>query len=306
MLMKYFTPLLIGDSDTRNALTGHLLIEDLKRFPATDPGKTVWGSFGFSMPAHFGKELAFTGANGTKVINVELRERILPGKVIRRELESRRRDIESRQNHTMGRKAIAELKDEVIASLLPNAFIKVSNVPLFIFEDMVLIATTSAKMVDAILNLLTATFDHTRLHLINFKTNRNFATFFNKLVFESSVDDFAVVPINTVLRGQHKVVRLRDVDVGSESVVKMMTDQVVRVAEISLLYDNKVQFTLSDKGIFRRLALADILQEQITEDAEAGEGDAGTLLFDADVAITIGALSEMLKALRQLTDDEEL
>src|SRR5689334_8599884 len=105
-MIKAITAYRLADDTTRAVFSSEMILKNAITENAVEPGKTEWARAGFSKPKEFGSEVVFFGAAGAKLINVQVRERVLPGKVIKTELAKRAASLAERQGYPVSRKII--------------------------------------------------------------------------------------------------------------------------------------------------------------------------------------------------------
>lgn len=312
-MLKTVTAFQIVDQSTRDQLSEFRLNRRLPEATAADPAKTMWAAAGFSHPPYFGALPVFVSADGTRVLNVQIRERVLPAKVIKSHLAERMADAEKRQGYAPNRKMIAELKELVTSELLPNSHIKPVDIPVVITSDYVLIGTSSAKQVDTVIALLSSlvTADDEQPPLLRpIAAKRDVTKFLVSLLVYGTTDSCNFKSsMSVTLKGADKsVARYKDVDLESESVQDSVADGMQPV-ELSMTFGDPEQinaaFALTDQMLIKRLKFSDILIKSAAE--EADEGVVGQ--FDATVALVAGELRKLLDALCDeipVEDDGEL
>lgn len=135
-----------------------MLNEMLGEFPARDPVASSWRQFGFGTVEDGFAQLC----DKTVVIDVEIRERLLPGAVLRREVAKRVSKIASMEHRTLRKNEIAQIKDEVCGELLPKSHIQVKTVPLAItpHDDHLIIRafSSSAKVCEDVFSFIRTAF----------------------------------------------------------------------------------------------------------------------------------------------------
>lgn len=98
-------------------------------------------------------------SHGAILIQMEEQWRDVPGAVVRDELAKRVADIEESQARKVYRKEKLQLKDDIICSLLPKAFIKRRRTRAIIVPEQgwLFIEATASKRAEDVLNLLRET-----------------------------------------------------------------------------------------------------------------------------------------------------
>lgn len=284
MLFKSFTVMQMVDEATRKALTSITLEDLVVNKPAGDPTAGRWCVVGFSKPEHFGETIVYDCSDGTRVLNVEFRERLLPWSVIKTKTRERVDEMVKRAGRKLNRKEIAQLKDDVVNELLPNAFIKSSNVTVMIVGNYLIVGSTSVQVVDDVLYLLRATIQNVAIGFHRLK--RDPVQWMTSQLLDPSDDNFDIGK-SAVLKNGGSVVRVKDVSLQANQIEEYLTEGF-RVNELAVTWDDrKVEFTLNDKLAIRKLKMSNLIEVQVDEEDRVS-------VFDADVALMGGTLKRLL------------
>lgn len=307
-MFKTATIFLIADNLTRELLSPATLSNAIDEPTITDPDATQWSRAGIAHPDNFGHSPVFVGAEGTRVFVVQQRERVLPGKVIRTKMGEIAADVAARQGYKCGRKQMAEIKDEVIATLLPNSHIKPVDVVCMLTGHYLFIGTGSARMVDLALNVLRSVFPDNKLNLKPLSDGRKVTPWMMELLVGAQGDEFFVGE-SVVLKGREKsATRFKDMDLACRAVLDVVEDGMQPV-EIAVKWMDRLTFNLTDHLIIKRIKFADILLKEAEEDASENAANNGTAvsMFDGTVALMAGELKNLLTDLcNQMPEEEEL
>jgi recombination associated protein RdgC len=293
-MFKTITVFSITNPITRAALSPQSLQAAIPEPTVSDPDATAWARSGFHKPDNFGGETVFIGANDARLFCIQTRERVLPGKVIRTKVAEKVVEIEERQGRRCGRKEVAGVKDEVIASLLPTAFVKPTETLCMIVKDYLIIGSGSARVVDTCLSILRSAFEEA-LHFDFFNQGRQSVGWMCELLLSNTTaSGLFNIGLSLALKGDNKqTTRFKDVDLESQAVVESIKAGMVPV-EIAVNYQDRIHFALTAAMILKRIKFSDVIMEQAYEDAEDGSA-AST--FDATVALVSGELLELLNRL---------
>lgn len=291
-MLKTITVFKIADLATAALLNAVNLSAELDEPTAADPDKTQWARAGFSALPN-SEHTVYVAPDGVRLFNVQIRERILPGKVIRNKLAERVADIEERQGRRCGPKEIMGLKDEVTAELLPVAFIRRTDILCMIIKDYLIINTGSAKVVDECLGQLRAAYPDDPLKLMPIISGRDTKAWMSELLLTNTTKSGLFnLADSLVLKGAEKqTTRFKGVDLESRAVVDSVSDGQSPV-EIAATFNERVTFSLADTMILKRIKFLDVLLKDATESAE----DAADA-FDATLAIISGEIVLLLDAL---------
>lgn len=138
----------------------------LSFYPAHDPAPGLYASLGFTpiCPGltHIDDNedlfaVPITGQNAV-VLNLQYRERILPGKIVQEKLIERVAEFEKKEGRPARKKDWAILKDEVKAAMLKTALVRRTDIPVIIGKGLVHVFTSSAKRCDDVLAYLRSVF----------------------------------------------------------------------------------------------------------------------------------------------------
>lgn len=293
-MFKTITAYVIADKPTLAFLNPSSLANHIDEPTVVDPDKTQWGAIGFSKPDYFGDDTVFVGADDTRMFNLQLRERVLPGKVIKTHLAERTTDAARRQGHMCTRKQVAELKEEVIASLLPTAFIKPTDILCMITRNYLIVGTGSARLVDLAIETLRAAYPDDTLNFHSIGRELAIDAWMLDLLLEgTTASGIFHVGESVVLKGRNKsAARYKDVELASKAVRDSVEDGM-RPVEMAVEYNERIHFALTDQLLIKRIKFSDLLLKQAEEE---GEGEIG--VFDATVALVSGELRELLDTLR--------
>ena len=128
-----------------------MLADNLADKAHREPGATELSTYGFIPP--FGGELV-EQVNGFMLVATKKTERILPGSVVRDALNKKVAEIEERDSRKVYRKEKAQLKDEIVQTLLPQAFLRHKTVQALIMPGLIVVDTASASAAEDLLSAL--------------------------------------------------------------------------------------------------------------------------------------------------------
>lgn len=302
-MFKNCTAFKIASDETRELLNHEDLADTLEAFPPVDPEASAWRRVGFGKPDHFGESVIFDNGLGARVFFVEARERVLPGRVIKRAVAEKIGEIERRENRKASRKEYAQIKDAVTADLLPHAFIKASGVHMMVCGVYLFIESTSTKVCDEALDLLRTACDPNgdeddgpggpiELKLLEAK---DAGRWLKSLALGTENVSFKKLD-SVVLQGEHKaMIRVKDLDLEDDNIVELVTGNSVR--ELAVAYsrtdiadDVDIHCAITDSLLVKRLKFSDVLLKQSEQDAA---NETAVSHFDANVAIVSDVLRKL-------------
>lgn len=198
--------------------------------------------------------------------------RLLPGGVIKEELEERLDAIEARDGRRPGRKEKAALKDEITFELMPRAFTRQRRVAFLVdlTRNRILVDTSSMNRAAQIIESL-------RRALGSLPVKPADAQVSPALLMSQWLRDPTQLPEGLTLgdrcelRGSSEEapsVRFTAFDLGQEDILRHL-DQGMQVVKLNLVWRDELEFDLTDSLQIRRLRPLDLIREQLDQlDAE--------------------------------------
>ena len=214
----------------------------------------------------------------------------VPGQAITRELDAQVAKIQREQDRKVGRKEKRELREEVVRKLLPHAFAKRVDVPVWIDLECgrLIIGSTSTAVTDLITSALVQAMPGAKIDYLNTQvapqaamtqwlagTDEDWPAGFaaGRDVELHSGDEFKTF----VKYNRHHL---------DDKEMKRHIGQGKLPVSLALDWDGRVQFTLTKAGHIRKIKFLDtVFEGQKAEDAGG---------FDADWAIATGELSALI------------
>ncbi len=289
------------DEPTKKLLSPSKLEATIPEPTAADPGKTEWMRVGFSLIQQ-SQHTVYVAADNTRLFNIQVRERILPGKVIKKHVEEKVAELKER-GHTVNRKDRMQIKDEVIGALLPTAFIRQTDIPCMVVKDYLIVGTANARLVDISMATINTAY-RMALGLRHMAYERDPRTFmFDLLALGTTYSGVFTCGTSAVLRGDDKrTARFKDIEnISAHESVKDALKDGMKPIEMRIVFDEHTYFTLTDKMLIKGIKFSDVLMKD-TNDAET-EID----MFDGTLAIVSGTLKALIDELmKEIAEEEEL
>lgn len=284
--------------------------DDLKPFLVNDPTGSQWSSRGFTEATTEGD--FFHGLDGAGYLcAIEFRDRMLPGSVIREEVDKRAADLREREGRKPGKKELAQLRDEVEFELLPKSHIRRSLVHVLFTGETMLVFTSSAKKCETIISFLVGFFDEQGypISVNNTLPEQNPVGFMTTMALEGSTGhndaDVSFYPTSPMLlKNDTNAVRIKDSNTQRKEYISLIKSGY-RVEEMGILalddtgtHDERLTFRLTHSFAFKAVKLSDTL---LTADLADGGFHAVAWL----VAKEYTALLSDLLALMSNTESED-
>lgn len=242
-------------------------------------------------------------ANGYLLLCAQQQEKILPASVVNEQLKQQVELLEDKESRRLSSKERQKLKDEVIFTLLPRAFVRNSRQYAYIAprEGLLVVDTASSQKAEDLLS-----------HL------------------RESLGSLPVVPVVANNIPQHAMTAwLKDdqapsrFEIGGECELKDCSDDssVIRaknqelsspefknllesmyVAKLELSWQGGIDCLIDDKLAIKRLKYTDLIQDQVNEVA----AEDAAQQFDVDFTIMTAELSRFFKDLLSAFGGEDL
>ncbi len=221
------------------------------------------------------EHLAYVGDGGV-LLCMRREEKVLPAAVVRDELVNCVANIEDTEGRKVYRKELLTLKDEIVQSMLPQAFTRSTYVHAYIDpgSGWMFIDTASATRAEELLNLLRECVGSFPV-LLPQVNNAPAASMTAWLVHHSVPDDIELGQ-DCVLREPGEaggVVRCRGVDMMSEEVQGHL-EAGKQVERLAIAWDERLALVLSDDLVMRRLRFSD----ELLHSSDNSEDEAETIM----------------------------
>lgn len=262
-------------------------------------------TYGFVAPLGKGADAPLVHASqGFLLIAARKEERILPGSVVRDALKEKVDEIEAEQMRKVYKKERDQLKDDIVQTLLPRAFLRRSSTFAAIAPEqgLILVDASSPKRAEDLLSTLREAIGSLPLRPVSVKIAPS-ATLTEWLKTRQAVADFHVLD-ECELRDTHEdggLVRCKRQDLAGEE-IQLHLSSGKQVTQLSLAWQDKLSFVLDDKLVVKRLRFEDLLQEQADQDA----GDDAQAQFDASFTLMMLTLIDFIPALLDALGGEEI
>jgi recombination associated protein RdgC len=227
--------------------------------------------------------------DGQWLLALLVEQKVLPGTVVRREVEARAARAEQETGRKPGKKQLRELKDQVQLELLPMAFTKRSTVKIWIApaERLLMIDAGSARVADDTVTLLTKTLPGLSAQAVNTALSPA-AAMADWLVGGDAPAGFTI-DRDCELKaadGEKPAVRYARHALDIDEIRGHITagKQPTRLA---LTWNGRVSFVLTDALQIKKLAFLDGVYE-------GRKADRSDEAFDADAAIATGELAPLI------------
>ena len=249
---------------------------------------------GFVPPAPSDEWLHHTGSGAT-MLTMAILKRDVPASVIKDAMRNRIAAYREKMGRTPGKRVREQLKDEVMAELLPRAFVKESRVNAYIDWErkLLVVDSTSSAVGEQVVGLLRQALETFPAEPL--ATEESVVTILTRWLTKGPDSGFSLGadvdlkdPLNT-----KATVKVRQHELGTEEVTDIVTLHQNRVSQLALVFDNRVSFTIDEKMTIRKIKFLDIVKEEMGEIA----GDDAMAEFDARFTLMVLELRRLFAAL---------
>ncbi|HDR1901743.1 TPA: recombination-associated protein RdgC [Pasteurella multocida] len=253
--------------------------------------KSDMSKFGWTNPIH-GSELLYHAAENKILLVAQKEEKILPAHVVNDALNKRVTELEKKEERKLKKVEKLSLKDDIIATLIQQAFSKYKQTALFIDVEkgLIYIDASSYKTAEDVLALLRKTLGSLPVVPLAFAKEPS-------LVMTTWLNDeptWLVLLEEAEFTGttESGLIKCKNQDLNSEEIEKILESDKV-ITKLSLEWEDNLSFILNEDGTLKRLKFADnvldknddILKEDIAQ------------RFDADFILMTSVLFELTENL---------
>lgn len=229
------------------------------------------------------------------LLTVQRQEKILPGPVIKQELNARIAKLESEQGRKLKKTEKDSLKDEVLHSLLPRAFTKDSRTQLWIdiTSGLIVVDASSARKAEDALALLRKSLGSLPVIPLTIE-NPVELTMTEWVRSGNAPSGFAIgdaAELKAIL-ADGGIAKVKKQDLVSDEIATHI-EAGKFITKLALDWQQRVTFTLTDDAILTRLKFCDELIDQ-NDDIDREDVLAR---FNADFTLMTGELSALIKQL---------
>nr|DAW57057.1 MAG TPA: recombination associated protein [Bacteriophage sp.] len=247
--------------------------------------------FGWSAPLATSENLAYQ-ANGRILLIAKREEKILPVEVVNRELNKRITALEEKERRKLKKTERLSLKDDVIATLLPQAFSRIKTTALYIdtLKQFIFVDAASSKTAEDALALLRKSLGS--LPVVPLAFNRAPCEVMTKWVTDTA-PDWLILREEVEIREKEDlgVIHCKQKDVEDEEIIELAKNG--SISKLALEWEDNLKFVLVEDGTLKRLKFSDYITEQNDDILKEDYAQR----FNADFILMTATLSELVKNL---------
>lgn len=301
----FFNNLSVYRLITTETLDAETLETALATLPARACGSQVASTYGFVPPTDFNNDPPLVHeVGGHLLIAAQHEERILPSSVVKDALAEKIAEIEEAEVRKVYRKEQLQLKDEIVQTLMPRAFIRksVTQAALDPVEGLIYVNTSSSRKAEELLSAMREALGSLPVRPISVK-QAPAATFTGWLKTHEASHGLILLD-ECELRDTAEdggIIRIKREDLTSEEVqIHLSTGKIATV--LALAWEDKLSFVLDEKLSIKRLRFEELLQTQAEEDG----GDDKASQFDASFVLMMQTFREFMPRLLEALGGEEI
>ncbi|MBS7325416.1 MAG: recombination-associated protein RdgC [Thiopseudomonas sp.] len=301
----WFRNLLVYRLNLESPLQPDVLEAALATQPAKACGSQVPSTYGFVAPWGKGADAPLVHASqGFMLIAARQEARILPSSVVRDAVKEKTDEIEAAEARKVYKKEKDQIKDEIIQTLMPRAFIRKSTTFAAIDSQagLIYVDASSAKRAEELLSAMREAMGSLPVRPVNVK-QAPLATFTSWLKNHEASHGLMLLD-ECELRDSAEdggIIRIKREDLASEEVQNHLAAGKLATV-ISLAWEDKLSFLLDDKLAIKRLRFEDLLQSQAEQDG----GDDAASQFDASFTLMMLTLQSFIPQLLQALGGEDI
>ncbi|RDE78334.1 recombination-associated protein RdgC [Haemophilus parainfluenzae] len=263
----------------------------LKECEFTPCGSADASHFGWFAPLTNSENLAYQ-ADGKILLMAKREEKILPVEVVNRELNKRITALEEKEQRKLKKAERLSLKDDVIATLLPQAFSRIKTTALYIdtLKQLIFVDAASSKTAEDALALLRKSLGS--LPVVPLAFNRAPCEVMTKWVTDTA-PDWLILREEVEIREKADlgVIHCKQKDIEDEEIIELAKNG--SVSKLALEWENNLKFVLVEDGTLKRLKFDD----NITEKNDDIVKENVTARFDADFVLMASVLGKTVDSL---------
>lgn len=252
-------------------------------------------TMGWASPLGPNADLLALSANGCLLIAARRQERLLPASVVAEALAERVAEIEQTETRDVPRRERTQLREQLLAEMLPQAFTRSRLVRAYIDPEggWVVVDASSDKVAEDVLSLLRKSLDSfpAKPLVAGVPVSERLSAW----VASGSAGGGFDLENQCELRDpgdSRSVVRCRGMDLTVPE-IKAHLDSGKRVVALGLTWGEHLSLVLDEALGLKRLRFADELIDEVLDDA----GEDETLRLQAEVAIMTDQLRSLLVGL---------
>jgi len=288
MLFKNMQIYTVIDSPVRNLLDIEGTIDPIMGNLIQEPGSLEMSRSGWASLYDEGNVIK-QFHDGSVMMCMEVREKIMPATVVNRELMKLVREMERDEGRPVHKREKMELKDRVINHMLPVAFVKASFFHVLFVQDKIIVNASSPGKGDAVCSLLRQTYGSLKAMPIVTAMPPS-VTMTDWVLGNSSPPEHIELGIDcTFDDGRTGKVAYKGTELAAKDVEANSSRQV---SLIDIKWKDAISCKMTDDLQFKSLDFSDELLEEAIDQEEP---ETAEQRFEADAIIMSDLLDAMIR-----------
>ena len=239
---------------------------------------------------------------GRWLLCLRTEERLLPPIVVNQALAERIALIEDEQRRPVRRRERLELRDQLVQELLPRSLTRsrLSYAYLDVAGGWLVVDSASPRGVEEFTGTLRETIDS--LPIAPPRVRQSVSATMTAWLTEGQAPGEFILGDSCELREGSEdggVVRCRGQDLSGDE-IRAHLAAGKRVAQLGLIWQDRLAFVLDEALVVRRLQFLDVVRESLQEETS----DSPEAIFDAEFALMTGELAQLTPRLLELFGGE--
>lgn len=263
-------------------------------------------SIAWASPYGPGNESLVAAGNGMIMMAIEKSQKLIPAAVVTQNVAEQLAIIRNTEQREPSKREKASIKEKIFCEMTVKAFVKKQLIKICLdpVNNRLLIACTQKSTIDACLDLLYKTFP--KLSLEALSTQIPAATAMTSWLQQKSIPAPFILMNECEFQNteNNSTIKFKGLELLEDEVLCHLTPST-QVRKMALVFDEKLQFTLSADGIISGIKYLEYIQTEkagiFTETAQAE--------IDADFIVSIDAinscLNQLISALGGIVTTEE-
>jgi recombination associated protein RdgC len=256
-------------------------------------------SVGWAKPAEFLEDNNLVYRIGRyDLIALKTESKVLPSASINKILTEKITEIESREQRRVKGRERSDLKDQIIHELLPRALSKESVTMAYVdrVKQQIVVNASSASVAEKLLSHLRKTIG--LLPVVPLAVENNVTGTMTSWIGDRFPEGFVPGNSASISTDEDGVIKLKNIDLLSQD-IRSHIEAGGRVTKIALTWEDKVAFDFDSSLGIKRIRLLDLFNENRDE-----EYDSAAALFEADLTLFAGGMTELIEKLVALFGGE--
>lgn len=252
-------------------------------------------TFGWAKPLGKKGELLHHAGQRSFLVCAKKEEKVIPGTVVKEALDDKVAQVEAAESRPVRKKEKQQLKEDIIAALLPRAFSKSSTTFAFIDLDnqYIIVNSGSFGRAEDLLALLRKSLGS--LPVLPVFSGVDIATKLTSWLKQAKGEGEFILGQQAELKDLGEdagTVTLKNQQLDSDE-VQLHIENHKFANKVELIYADRISFTLQQDGIVKRLKATDTLKEQAPEFSK----EEWLAKFDSDFALMQAEFHTLLQAM---------